>query len=173
MAQSGIHPFLGKWDINGGTPEHPRSMWLGVSENNGKIAIEFQPSGGNVYPVHEFKVDGSHLKITLNATTTLDIQPDGTALNIVEKHGEQTASMKCEAAPALDRPAPKTWSTPEALFNGDSAFRGLSSATAEKSDFRFLRFRPPPLRGPDTDDLALPHIRLDRALQFLIGDRLQ
>jgi hypothetical protein len=54
----------------------------------------------------------------LNATTTLDIQPDGTALHIVEKHGEQTASMKGEAAPALDRPAPKTWSTPEALFNG-------------------------------------------------------
>jgi uncharacterized protein len=62
---------------------------------------------------------------------------------------------------------------PEALFGGDSAFRGLSSATAEKSDFRFLRFRPPPLRGPDTDGLVLPHIRLDRALQFLIGDRLQ
>ena len=32
---------------------------------------------------------------------------------------------------------------PEALFSGDSAFRGLSSATAEKTDFRFLRFRPP------------------------------
>ena len=62
---------------------------------------------------------------------------------------------------------------PEALFTGDSAFRGLSSATTEKSDFRFLRFRPPLLGGPDTDGLALPHIRLDRALQFLIGDRLQ
>ncbi len=32
---------------------------------------------------------------------------------------------------------------PEALFNG--AFRGLSSASAETSDFRFLRFRPPAL----------------------------
>ena len=34
---------------------------------------------------------------------------------------------------------------PEALFAGDDAFRGLSSAAAEKSDYRFLRFRPPQL----------------------------
>jgi len=60
---------------------------------------------------------------------------------------------------------------PEALFNG--AFRGLSSASAETSDFRFLRFRPPPLERDGKDEPALPHIRLDRALQFLIGDRLQ
>jgi len=62
---------------------------------------------------------------------------------------------------------------PEQLFKGESAFRGLSSATAEKTDFRFLRFRPPQLEREGTDEPALPHIRLDRALQFLIGDRLQ
>jgi hypothetical protein len=60
---------------------------------------------------------------------------------------------------------------PEALFNG--AFRGLSSASAETSDFRFLRFRPPALERDGKGEPALPHIRLDRALQFLIGDRLQ
>ena len=63
-------------------------------------------------------------------------------------------------------------SDPEQLFNGE-AFRGLSSATAEKADFRFLRFRPPQLESDGPDGPALPHIRLDRALQFLIGDRLQ
>ena len=62
---------------------------------------------------------------------------------------------------------------PDQLFKGDSAFRGLSSATAEKTDFRFLRFRPPQLEREGTDEPALPHIRLDRALQFLIGDKLQ
>jgi uncharacterized protein len=60
---------------------------------------------------------------------------------------------------------------PETLFNG--AFRGLSSASAEASDFRFLRFRPPLLERNGEGEPALPHIRLDRALQFLIGDRLQ
>ncbi len=62
---------------------------------------------------------------------------------------------------------------PDALFNGEAAFRGLSSAEAETSDFRFLRFRPPPLERDGESAPALPHIRLDRALQFLIGDRLQ
>jgi uncharacterized protein len=61
----------------------------------------------------------------------------------------------------------------EALFGSDSTFRGLTSATPEKADFRFLRFRPPQLDGDGTEAPALPHIRLDRALQFLLGDKLQ
>ncbi|MBR0756721.1 YcjX family protein [Bradyrhizobium jicamae] len=60
---------------------------------------------------------------------------------------------------------------PEALFKGD--FRGLSSAGAEAADYRFLRFRPPKLERNGDAEPSLPHIRLDRALQFLIGDRLQ
>jgi hypothetical protein len=62
---------------------------------------------------------------------------------------------------------------PEELFRGEGAFRGLSTAAAEKTDFRFLRFRPPRLEREGADEPALPHIRLDRALQFLIGDKLQ
>src|SRR5882762_2834735 len=60
---------------------------------------------------------------------------------------------------------------PEALFKG--GFRGLSSTASEKADYRFLRFRPPLLQREGAEEPALPHIRLDRALQFLIGDRLQ
>jgi predicted YcjX-like family ATPase len=62
---------------------------------------------------------------------------------------------------------------PEQLFNSEAAFRGLTSASADKADFRFLRFRPPLLEHEASDSPALPHIRLDRALQFLIGDKLQ
>jgi predicted YcjX-like family ATPase len=60
---------------------------------------------------------------------------------------------------------------PEELFNG--GFRGLSSTPSDKADFRFLRFRPPLLQRDGTEEPSLPHIRLDRTLQFLIGDRLQ
>jgi uncharacterized protein len=61
---------------------------------------------------------------------------------------------------------------PEMLFNG-ATFRGLASVEAEKADYRFLRFRPPQLEYDGRSEGAmLPHIRLDRALQFLIGDRL-
>ncbi|MDB5653434.1 MAG: amino acid regulated cytosolic protein [Tardiphaga sp.] len=60
----------------------------------------------------------------------------------------------------------------DGLFEG-GAFRGLSTDAADKADFRFLRFRPPQLVREGAEEPALPHIRLDRALQFLIGDRLQ
>ena len=62
---------------------------------------------------------------------------------------------------------------PEELFSGEAAFRGLSSASADNADYRFLRFRPPRLENEGPDGVVLPHIRLDRALQFLIGDKLQ
>lgn len=52
-------------------------------------------------------------------------------------------------------------------------FTGLSSASADKADYRFLKFRPPLLAREAGVEPSLPHIRLDRALQFLIGDRLQ
>lgn len=63
---------------------------------------------------------------------------------------------------------------PDVLFGGDrNAFSGLSSASPQGADFRFLRLRPPRLDITDPGAPSLPHIRLDRALQFLIGDRLQ
>ena len=62
---------------------------------------------------------------------------------------------------------------PDALFDpSGTGFRGLSSSMAGEAqgdvDFRFLRFRPPAGIG----DGPIPHIRLDRALQFLLADRL-
>ncbi|WP_341988457.1 YcjX family protein [Azorhizobium sp. AG788] len=59
--------------------------------------------------------------------------------------------------------------SPDALFAADGGFIGLASGDDADSDFRFLRFRPP---GGIGAGAALPHIRLDRALQFLLGDRL-
>ena len=60
----------------------------------------------------------------------------------------------------------------DALF-ADDAFRGLSATTADKTDYRFLKFRPPSIAHADNEEPALPHIRLDRALQFLIGEKLK
>jgi predicted YcjX-like family ATPase len=62
---------------------------------------------------------------------------------------------------------------PDAMFAPDAApFRGLTAANAEDTDYRFVRFRPPPLDAAGGGAPSLPHIRVDRALQFLIGDRL-
>ena len=63
---------------------------------------------------------------------------------------------------------------PDDIFQQEgSSYRGLISGAPEDADYRFLRFRPPHLELTDDGIPALPHIRLDRALQFLIGDRLR
>ncbi|WP_315920115.1 YcjX family protein [Mesorhizobium sp. SP-1A] len=69
-----------------------------------------------------------------------------------------------------------------AIFPGDLpqkadvVFKDFSAApegSLAEPAIRFVRFRPPKLeRTAEGVSLSLPHIRLDRALQFLIGDRL-
>jgi len=50
----------------------------------------------------------------------------------------------------------------------------FSLSDAAGGDFAFVRFRPPDVaRGPHGRPAPLPHIRLDRALNFLIGDRIE
>jgi predicted YcjX-like family ATPase len=65
--------------------------------------------------------------------------------------------------------------TETAIFPGDLPRKpdSLFKADGESTAIQFVRFRPPKLeRTPDGLTLSLPHIRLDRALQFLIGDAL-
>jgi len=69
--------------------------------------------------------------------------------------------------------------TETAIFPGDLperadlAFEAGPDMAADGNPVRFVRFRPPKLeRSAEGFTLSLPHIRLDRALQFLIGDRL-
>ena len=63
-----------------------------------------------------------------------------------------------------------------ALFPGDlpenpeSLFKTVESTP----QLNFLRFLPPAdLPRSETGDPVLPHIRLDRALDYLIGDKMQ
>lgn len=69
--------------------------------------------------------------------------------------------------------------TETAVFPGDlpvkidALFDAAAENDAKLADIRFVRFRPPKLEKAENGlTLSLPHIRLDRALQFLIGDRL-
>ncbi|MBL8581129.1 MAG: YcjX family protein [Rhizobiaceae bacterium] len=63
-----------------------------------------------------------------------------------------------------------------AIFPGDlpeKPGQALQASEASTFSIRFVRFRPPRIeRTAEGIALSLPHIRLDRAMQFLIGDRL-
>ena len=65
--------------------------------------------------------------------------------------------------------------TEAAIFPGDlpaDPAKALDGSMA--GTIRFVRFRPPKLSaGPLQTSPAFPHIRLDRAIEFLIGDRFR
>jgi predicted YcjX-like family ATPase len=63
----------------------------------------------------------------------------------------------------------------EVLADPEHAFSAPKGISADDSaDFRFLKFRPPDLAtsAKDAESALMPHIRLDRTLEFLLGDRL-
>ena len=72
--------------------------------------------------------------------------------------------------------------TETAIFPGDlpvkpeSLFEPLKPSESYEDRIRFVRFRPPQLTVKHSDDgtllVTLPHIRLDRAFEFLMGDKL-
>ena len=66
-----------------------------------------------------------------------------------------------------------------AVFPGDlpqdaASLLAAPAVAAVPDSVHFLKFRPArvSLESPSGEEPALPHIRLDRAIEFLIGDRL-
>ena len=67
-----------------------------------------------------------------------------------------------------------------AIFPGDlprkpdSFFKAVDSVSEPHlPEINIVRFRPPLIEESDTGiKLSLPHIRLDRAMDYLLGDRL-
>lgn len=63
---------------------------------------------------------------------------------------------------------------PGDLPEGPEALAELTEKPAPSDQIKIVRFRPPKLNSTDPSrPAAFPHIRLDRALNFLLGDRLQ
>ncbi|GAB5506450.1 MAG: YcjX family protein [Rhizobiaceae bacterium] len=87
----------------------------------------------------------------------------GTPMN-GETIGEETFDGKTETA-VFPGDLPDK---PSQLFRTDGAH-----GDQHDNELRFVRFKPPKLEeSAEGLKLSLPHIRLDRALQFLLGDRL-
>ena len=117
-------PFVGRWDFNITTPGGNRAAWLGITEKGGALEVWYQPTGGNVYQIKEFKAEGSHLTLPLSPAAgnrpamTWELDAAGDKLTGVQKRGDNTMPLTGVRAPELKRKAPKAWSKPEPLFNG-------------------------------------------------------
>lgn len=124
LAQTSGSPFLGRWDFDVPTKSGVGANWLGVTEKGGKLEIWFQPTGGHVHPVTEFKLEGSHLSFEAapagktSPATTWELEASNGKLTGVQKAGEKSTPLEGVPAPDLKRAAPKAWSKPEPLFDG-------------------------------------------------------
>ncbi len=97
--------------------------------------------------------------------------PDSIFASLAHARGEyRTATGKSPDIPA-------TSATQQNHHEADSVSQTIRTTTEKDETFdelAFVRFRPPRLeRTAEGLTLSLPHIRLDRTLQFLLGDRLQ
>ncbi len=117
-------PFVGRWDFTIETPSGTHANWLGVTERGGKLDIWFQPTGGHVFQVKDFTVNGSHLTLPISKAVnnhpamTWELDASGGKLTGEQKSGDNTIALTGVRAPELKRSAPKAWTNPEPLFDG-------------------------------------------------------
>jgi hypothetical protein len=118
-AQNGASPFVGRWDFTMTTSHGSLPDWLGVSENQGKLDVWYQPPTANVYQIKNAKLEGSRLVLTLDSGDVWDLVAEGGHLKGTQKHGATTVgTLDGVRTPELNHPAPAAWTTPEPLFNG-------------------------------------------------------
>ena len=98
--------------------------------------------------------------------------PEGTFRGLIDRldHIVETGITAIELMPVATFPGDLPRDA-QAFLDGRETFTGTAHGEGDGADFRFLRFRPPALAQASSEQ-PLPYIRMDRALQFLLGDRL-
>ena len=96
---------MGRWDFAKPNTGSVGANWLGVTEKGGNLDIWFQPTGGHVYQVKDFKADGSHLTFTLSNNVAWNLDASGGKLTGTETHSGKTTPVSATRAPAASRGA--------------------------------------------------------------------
>ena len=124
LPQKGSNPFGGRWDLTVTTPGGAHAQWMEIVDMDGKITGRIQPGGGAVRDIVAARMDGTHLIVTVVAAgkapaVTWDLTVDGGTLTGTQKQGDNSDTRIAGVrAPELKRPMPRSWTAPEALFNG-------------------------------------------------------
>lgn len=120
LAKDSGKAFIGRWDFDVTSADHTvGANWLSV-EKKGPDSYEiwFQPTGGHVHVVPDYKLEGNHLVFKPSKNETWELTPSNGQLKGTEKNGEKSRDVTGVRAPALKRKPVKSWTAPEAIFNG-------------------------------------------------------
>ncbi|WP_128911837.1 3-keto-disaccharide hydrolase [Granulicella sibirica] len=121
-----VKEFLGRWDMTV-TPAtgKPYPQWIELTEDGGKIEGRVQPRGGAWHPITDAHIASGKLVVVVgdagagSALTWELTSPSAGKLAGVEKKGDVDGPMLAGVkAPLIDRPVPKEWTKPRALFDG-------------------------------------------------------
>jgi hypothetical protein len=125
LGAAGKNPFAGRWDLVVKTPSAAYPAWVEVVDKDGKPEARIQPRGGSVRPAHETRLEGNQLILTVSPaaedrpayTWELNIK-SGVLTGAVKRGQEVQGQISGQRAPELKNKPPRSWTGPEALFNG-------------------------------------------------------
>ncbi len=125
LAQKTGNAFAGRWDLTVTTANATYPSWMEITEKDGDLQARVQPRGGSVRPVTGARMDGAHLIVPLQGgmadgpQSMWEFTAAGNRITGTQKRGDTVAGQVTGVrAPELKRPEPRSWMTPEALFNG-------------------------------------------------------
>jgi predicted YcjX-like family ATPase len=126
--------------------------------------------------VDRIGISGAGLEVmaiaSVRATREATVNHDGHALPVIVGTPMAAERINGETFDGERKTAIFTGDLPQ---NPDALFQDIESKPEESlvPDLSFVRFRPPHIEETGGGlKLSVPHIRLDRAMQFLFGDRL-
>jgi hypothetical protein len=119
VLQAQTSPFVGRWDFNITQPNGKQAaVWLGIKEKGSDLDIWYQPAGGHVFQVPDYKVSGSHLTLNMEHDTSIELDAKDGKLVGTQKHAGHGIELTGLPAPALKGHEPKAWTKPVKLFDG-------------------------------------------------------
>ena len=118
VLQAQTSPFVGRWDFNITQSNGKQAaVWLGIQEKGGGLDIWYQPTGGPVFQLPDYKVSGSHLTLNMEHDSSIELDAKDGKLVGTQKRGGDSIELTGLPAPALKDHEPKAWTKPVKLFN--------------------------------------------------------
>jgi hypothetical protein len=119
VLQAQTSAFVGRWDFNITQSNGKQAaVWLGIKENGSGLDIWYQPTGGHVFQVPDYKVSGSHLTLSTEHDTSTELDARDGKLVGTQKQAGHSIELTGLPAPRLKGQEPKAWTKPVKLFDG-------------------------------------------------------
>jgi hypothetical protein len=122
-AQAQSNPFMGRWDITVTAGKDTYPDWMELTQKDGKLDAFIQPRSGGARHWDTVKLEGGKLIVTMDGgrgpASVWELTSKGDRFSgEVKRGGTVSAQLEGVRSPALNRPMPTAWTSPEPLFNG-------------------------------------------------------